>query len=154
MRTSTTVLAVLGLAAGLTAVAAAPSSAAAEPGTAGCHLVLPASHQADGSGTSRTSRVEVDNPASVTLASACSGAPLSVDDILSIQATGHDGAGGFMAQNFSNNNCQGDATLDPVNVTGLFKSGTYVVTIHTGKDWNCTGPSSNPDIYLIVKPRA
>jgi hypothetical protein len=116
--------------------------------------VLPASHQDDGSGTGLTSQSAVDNPASVTLAGDCAGAPLSVDDILSIQASGPGGAGGRLAQDFANDNCRGDATLPPIDVTGLFKSGTHSVTVSTTKDWNCGGSTSNPNIYLIVKPHA
>lgn len=155
MRTSTTVLTLIGLAAGITASAVAPSSAADAPAGAanGCYLVLPASHQDDGSGAKQTSSIDVDNPASVTLASDCAGAPVSVEDILTIETAGPNGVRGVVAQNFAADHCT-RATLPPIDVTGQFKSGTYSVTVATVKDWNCTGATDNPNIYLIVTPRA
>jgi hypothetical protein len=147
---STKVLTVVSLAAGAAAMAIAPSSAATGSGANGCYLVLPASHQGDGSGTGLTSRIEVDNPASVTLAADCAGAALSVEDVLTIQTSRPNGGGGMLAQDFANDHCRGDATLPPINVTGLFRSGAHSVTVSTAKDWNCPGPTSNPNIYLIV----
>jgi hypothetical protein len=156
MRSAAEVLGPVVLAVGMGAALVAPAAAADAPAGAadGCHLMLPSSHQDDGSGASRTSSIDLDHPASVKVASDCAGSPLSVADVLSILAAGPVGIGGGMAQNFANNGCQGDATLGAIDVTGLFKSGTYWVGVSTKKDWNCPGPSSNPDIYLIVKQHA